>query len=160
MANLIYYFHENNIETATTEIKAVGWYKFTAKQTADYLANLNLLPFWNGTSYELIEHVPPIFDLDNFKIMKLSDMSNLALMIKEQKYPSYKYQNAMSSLNMISRDEIPMYSQSESETIIQEFDNKFKAFRDEYYRLKGLIDIAQSVEEIDSICFTNQFDTI
>lgn len=160
METLIYYFHENNIETATTEINVQGWQRFTDKQTSDYIANSNLLPYWNGSSYELIEHVPPVFDLDNFKVMKLSDMSNLALIIKDAKYPSYKYQNAISSLNMIGRGVDPIYSQEVAESIIQEFDNKFKLFRDEYYRLKGLIDVAITVEEIDIICFNNQFDTL
>jgi len=160
MDNLIYYFHENNIETATTEINVKGWFKFTDEQTAAYLSNKNLLPYWNGSSYELIDYVPPVFDIENFKLMKLSDMSNLSLMIKEQKYPSYKYQNAISSLNMIARNEEPMYSLEVANTIMQEYDSKFKAFRDEYYRLKGLIEVSQSVEEIDNICFNNQFDTI
>lgn len=81
-------------------------------------------------------------------------------MIKDQKYPSYKYQNAMSSVNMIARNEEPMYSLESANAIMQEYDSKFKAFRDEYYRLKGLIEVAQTVEDINSICFTNQFDTI
>lgn len=160
MDTKIYYFHENNIETATTEINAVGWYRFTDEQTSAYLDNKTLLPYWNGSSYELIDYVPPVFNLDNFKLMKLSDMSNLSLMIKEQKYKSYKYQNAMSSVNMIARNEDPMYSLEVANTIMQEYDSKSKAFRDEYYRLKGLIEVAQSVEEIDTICFNNQFDTI
>lgn len=158
--DLIYYFHENNIETATTEIKAAGWYRFTDEQMQAYLSNQNLLPFWNGSSYELIDYVPPLFDLDNFKIMKLSDMSNLSLMIKEQKYPYYRYQNSMSSLNMIMRGEEPIYSQQTAADIIQEYDHKFKAFRDEFYRLKSLVEVAEGVEEIDEICFNNQFDTI
>ena len=160
MENTIFYFHENNIETATTQINVAGWYKFTEEQTAAYLANPNLLPYWNGSSYELIDYVPPIFDIENFKIMKLSDMSNLSLMIKEQKYPSYKYQNAMSSVNMISRNEDPMYPLEVANEIMQEYDSKFKAFRDEYYRLKALIEVVKTVEEIDLICFNNQFDTI
>lgn len=160
MENTIFYFHENNIETATTEINVKGWYKFTDEQTTAYLVNQNLLPYFNGVSYELIEHVPPIFDIENFKIMKLSDMSNLSLMIKEQKYPYYRYQNSMSSLNMIMRGEEPIYSQENAADTIQEYDHKFKAFRDEFYRLKALIEVAKTIEEIDSICFTNQFDTI
>lgn len=157
---LIYYFHENNIETATTEINASGWYKFTDEQTSAYLSNKTLLPYWNGSCYELIDYVPPVFDLANFKLMKLSDMSDLSLMIKEQKYPSYRYQNAVSSINMISRNEEPIYTHEVADAIIQEYDNKFKEFRDEYYRLKGLIEVAQSVEEIDNICFNNQFNII
>ena len=160
MDNLIYYFHENNIETATTEINVQGWYKFTDEQTSAYTANKNLLPYWNGSTYELIEYVPPIFDLANFKLMKLSDMSNLSLMIKEQKYPYYKYQNAMSSLNMIMRNEAPIYTHEVADAIIQEYDNKFKAFREEYYRLKSLIEVATTLEQVDEICFNNQFDTI
>lgn len=160
MENTIFYFHENNIETATTEINVAGWYKFTDEQTAAYIANPNLLPYKNGEVYELIEHVPPVFDIENFKIMKLSDMSHLSLMIKDQKYPSYKYQNAMSSVNMIARNEEPMYSLEVANSIMQEYDSKFKASRDEYYRLKALIEVAETVEEIDFICFTNQFNTI
>lgn len=160
MDKLIYYFHENNIETATTEINADGWYKFTDEQTYAYLANKTLLPYWNGSGYELIEHIPPVFDLANFKLMKLSDMSNLSLQIKEQKYPYYRYQNAVSSLNMISRNEEPIYTHEQADAIMQEYDSKFKAFRDEYYRLKSLIEVATIPEQVDEICFSNQFDLL
>ena len=160
MENTIFYFHENNIETATTEINVAGWFKFTEEQTAAYLANTDLLPYWNGSSYELIDYVTPVFNLDNFRLMKLSDMSNLSLMIKEQKYPYYRYQNSMSSLNMIMRGEEPIYSQETAADTIQEYDHKFKAFRDEFYRLKALIEAAEGIQEIDLICFNNLFDTI
>jgi hypothetical protein len=157
---MIYYFREGNIETATTEIELQGWQMFTAEQTEAYLANPNLLPYKNGEFYELIDHNPPVVNIESFKLMKLSDMSNLSLMLKDEKYPFYKYQNAMSSLNMILRGQEPIYSKKESENIIELFDTKFKMFRDEYYRLKACIEVATTPEEIDLICFNNQFDKL
>lgn len=146
---LIYYFHENNIETATTEINVAGWYKFTEKQTTDYLANPNLLPFWNGSSYDLIDYVPPIFDLEPYKIEKIKELSYLSLSVGNVVAPAYKFDNCMISKFMEEKGEDPIYDNWEY--VLTDYQNKRIALRNEFYRLKTIVENAITKEEIDSL---------
>ena len=149
MENTIFYFHENNIETATTEINVAGWFKFTEEQTAAYLANTDLLPYWNGSSYELIDYVPPIFDLDTYKLEKIQELSYLSLSVGNVVAPAYKFDNCMISKFMQENGENPIYSNWEE--VLNDYKNKRIALRDEFYRLKVVVENATSKEEIDGL---------
>ena len=146
METLRYYFFENKVETATTEIR--GWQELTQKQIENYLAGGYDIVFIND-KYDLVLHVDIPFDLDFYKESKISEMSILSLEIGESIAPDYRLHNCILSKEMELNGETPIYS--DWQIRLDDYKNKRIYLRDEFYRLKSLIEVSETKEQIDYI---------
>ena len=84
--------------------------------------------------------------LADYKAQKLSEMSWLSLSVADRKYPEYKKINALFGLYDEQQvEEIKMYSE---------------AMRNEFYRLKALIEVAGSKDAVNDIVAGAKFEEI
>ena len=90
-------------------------------------------------------YVPP---LDKYKELKVAVMSELSKATALQKYPQYV------------RDNIFAGVYDDTDKRAKAMQDYFVKMRDEFYRLKALIENATSIEEVDEICNDNNFDTL
>lgn len=148
-----YYFINGNVETATTEL--YNFQELTETQISNHLTGLYDVVLANN-QFDLIEHIEPPFDLPFYKDSKISEMSALSLEVSKTLVPDYKLNNCV--LSKISEEigETPIYY----DWRIKIIDLKAKSLylRNEFYRLKQLIEVAMTKEQIDSIVSSHKFN--
>ena len=152
MDNLRYYFFEGKVETATTTIH--GWQELTAKQIEQYSTGDYDVAFVND-KWDLVLHVEPIFDLQQYKLDKIKELSYLALSVGNRVAPNYKLDNCILSKEMELNGETPIYENWRN--VMNEYKNKRTEIRNEFYRLKYIVENANSQTEIDSLFTINIF---
>lgn len=152
MDEFIYYFYNFNVETATTEIFLPGWQKLTQEE----------IEIFRSGNYSKIEKVYnhycfsdiidlSLFNLTEFKNNKISDLSQMCLAIGDSIAPNYKFDNCLLSKEMEENGETPIYSDWREK--LNDYKNKRIFLRNEFYRIKSLIEKSESREEIE-ILFT------
>ena len=92
---------------------------------------------WTVPALELFESVWADVQLDIAKSAKIEYFNQLSFELRNNILPDYKLANA--SLGVYDENTIIQYS-----SLIQ-------AFREEFYRLKALIENAESIEEVNNI---------
>jgi hypothetical protein len=104
---------------------------------------------YNATLDEILnaeKKAPVVPSLADYKAQKITEMSWLSLSIAERRYPEYKKINALFGLYTEQDvEEIKVYSE---------------AMRSEFYRLKLLIEAAESKDAVDDIVATAKFEEI
>ena len=154
MDEFIYYFYNFNVETATTEIFLPGWQKLTPDEITQYLDNDYIKIVKNGDRYSFSNESTTIpFDLDSYKNEKIRDLSYLRLSVGEVVAPTYKFNNCLLSKEMEENGEIPIYSNWRE--VMDEYKIKRIALRNEYYRLKSVVENAFTKEDIDQLFTPN-----
>lgn len=149
---LKYYFYNNRIETATTEIR--GWQQLNKEEIDNYLTG-NYEVIFNVDKYELKLQQEVPFDLIQYKADVIRDLSALSLSVGEIVAPTYKFNNCLLSKFMVENNETPIYDNWLE--IMNDFKNKRIALRNEFYRLKSLIEQALNKENIDILLTENLF---
>ena len=148
MEDYIYYFFNNKVETATTEIKLPGWQQLTQEEIIIYQNNdYDNIEFINN-KYCFTKNIINI-NLDEYKTSKIEKLSCLSFILGEEIIPNYKYNNCLISKNLVERGEEPIYPNYLN--IMIEYENSRVFLRKEFYRCKGLIESATTKEEIDNI---------
>lgn len=148
-----YYFINGKVETATTSL--FNFQELTENQISNYLTGLYDVALINN-KFDLILHVDPIFDIDFYKESKISEMSTLSLEVAKTLVPDYKVNNCVISKISEEMGSTPIYTDWRERII----DLKLKSIylRDEFYRLKSLIEHAETKEQIDNIVSSNKYN--
>ena len=150
MEDYIYYFYNYNVETATTEIKLPGWQKLTESEieifkSGDYSSIEKINDHYYFSKSITINQ----FNLETYKIEKIQELSYLSLSVGEVVAPTYKFHNCLLSKEMEENGETPIYI--DWRDVMNEFKSKRVALRNEFYRLKSVVENATSKEQIDSL---------
>lgn len=153
---LRYYFFNKKVETATTEIKLPGWQQLTQEEIEIYKSGdySSIEKFNDRYTFAMINTVNQ-FNLDTYKFEKIQELSYLSLSVGEVVAPTYKFHNCLLSKEMEENAETPIYSNWR--VIMEEFKNKRIALRNEFYRLKSIIEQAETKEAVDAIFIENVF---
>jgi hypothetical protein len=96
-------------------------------------------PIYDSKENKVVEYsdIEFVKDPSTFKIKKIQELSEKSFSERQKILPDYKLLNAG----------IGIYTEEE----IKSFNNTIQAFRDEFYRVKDLIENSTSKEEIDNI---------
>lgn len=156
MDNLRYYFFEGRVETATTEIKLPGWQQLTQEEIEIYKSGdySSIEKFNDRYTFAKIITINQ-FNLDTYKVEKIQELSYLSLSVGEVVAPTYKFHNCLLSKEMEENGEDPIYH--DWRVVMNEFNSKRIALRNEFYRLKSVVENANTKEEIDSLFTINIF---
>lgn len=124
-------------------------YQTVADNGASFNGGLAVFGEWyigtvEGTNPEYaIEHCQDfqmsVIDLDMRKSMIISEASQLSFDKRNEVLPDYKLINAG----------LGIYSETEKQNIV----SKVQAYRNEYYRIKSLIDNATTLAECEAVVF-------
>ena len=158
-----YYIYNNkqikvrNIAVDTAVFKQ--YVEMTAEQKAFYLANPN------AGAREVINcklNERPSFailTLDDIKANAIKEVSALSLNTKSSIIPDYKVTNALMSLMNITNN---IYSNEESQAVLQDANNIGVVCRSMFYDIKDLINGAYSEDEVRDIVLAayDNYDTI
>lgn len=144
---LRYYFYDGNVETATTEIR--GWQELTSEEIEQYMTGLYDISINIDGIYSFILRVDQKIDLEEYKLNRIKDLSALSLSVGEIIAPTYMFNNCLLSKDMEELGEIPIYKNWRD--VLNEYKNKRIALRNEFYRLKTVVENANSQEEIDKL---------
>ena len=140
------YYHNNKrvweIEDSVDMSSYPTFVLLTAKQR-NFYKKYPAASLQEVLSGELYVHPTP--SLDGYKANKIAEMSELSKTTALQKYPQYV------------RDNIFLGVYDDTEAQLTAMRTYFIAMRKEFYRVKELIDIAVSVEELDEICTGQNF---
>ena len=147
-----YYFYNGVVETATAIIN--GWQELTKEEIQLWLTGDYEVQFTNNI-YSLILRKHIVFDLEQYKLDRIKDLSNLSLSIGEIIAPSYIFNNCILSKEMELIGEIPIYVNWRD--VLNDYKNKRIALRNEFYKLKNDIENFSTKEEIDVLFENNLF---
>ena len=89
--------------------------------------------------------IPHLSSLGDYKALKISEMSELSKITALQKYPQYMRDNLY----------LGVYDDSEAQRATMR--DYFIAMRNEFYRLKGVIESAVDKNKVDEICSGQNF---
>jgi hypothetical protein len=104
---------------------------------------------YNATLDEVLnvsKNEPVRPSLEEYKAQKITEMSWLSLSAADKKYPEYKKVNAL----------LGLYTEQE----VEEIKSYSTAMRNEFYRLKGLIEAAVDTSDVDAVVATAKFEEI
>ena len=100
---------------------------------------------WLKTNeFEVVDFVP--IPLADYKVQQIENVNQMSFNLRNEFLPDYKLINAG----------IDVYEDESPGTKVK-YKNTVKAFRTEFYRLKGLIESAKSNDEIDLIVTNSNF---
>ena len=153
---MYYYFYNYKVETATVKIWLEDWQELTQEEIIIYQNNdYDNIEFINN-KYCFTKNISlNQFDLSSYKAEKIKELSYLSLSVGEVVAPTYKFHNCLLSKEMEENGEDPIYP--DWKEVMEEFKNKRIALRNEFYRLKSVIENAITQEEIDSLFTINIF---
>ena len=147
---MYYYFYNYKVETATVEITLSDWQPLTKEEIIIYQNNdYNNIEFINN-KYCFTKNISlNQFNLEIYKIEKIQELSYLSLSVGEVVAPTYKFHNCLLSKEMEENGEIPIYPNWRD--VMNEYKKKRIDLRNEFYRLKTVVENAVTKEEIDSL---------
>jgi acylphosphatase len=152
MEDYIYYFYDYKVETATTEIKLPGWQRLTNDEIEIYKSgDYNSIEKFNDIFCFSNVIDTNLFNIEQYKRIKIDLISGESFTRGEQIIPDYKYRNCLISKGLVERGEDPIYTNYLD--VMHEYEDLRKDLRNEFYRCKNLIDGATTKEEIDNINF-------
>lgn len=152
MEDYIYYFFNNKVETATTEIKLPGWQRLTDDEIEIYKSgDYNSIEKFNDHYCFSNEIDTNLFNIEQYKRIKIELISGESFAKGEQIIPDYKYRNCLISKGLVERNEPPIYENYIE--IMHQYEDLRRDLRNEFYRCKFLIENATTKEEIDIIKF-------
>ena len=156
MENLYYYFYNYNVETATVKILLEDWQELTQEEieiykSGDYSSIEKINDHYCFSKSITINQ----FNLETYKIEKIQELSYLSLSVGEVVAPTYKFYNCLLSKEMEENGEDPIYT--DWKVAMNEFKSKRVALRNEFYRLKSIVENAETKDEIDQLFTPNVF---
>lgn len=153
---MYYYFYNYKVETATVEITLSDWQPLTKEEIIIYQNNdYNNIEFINN-KYCFTKNISlNQFDFNSYKTEKIKELSYLSLSVGEIVAPTYKFHNCLLSKEMEENGEDPIYP--DWREVMEEFKNKRIALRNEFYRLKTVVESSKTQDEIDQLFTPNIF---
>ncbi len=106
-------------------------------------------------------YVPPVVPLEDYKKIKLQELDNLSLETAGALSPAYQRQNAEVSIGLLSLKPSAetVYDAEKSLTILENANRVAVMCRAESLRIAGLIQQAETNEEVDTAYNSNQYPT-
>jgi len=156
MEDFIYYFYNYKVETATVEINLPGWQKLTDDEIEIYKSGNyhSINKFEDRYCFSSLIDTS-FFDFDQYKLLKIQELSQLSLSVGEDIAPTYRFHNCLLSKEMEENGEIPIYSNWRE--VMQDFKIKRINLRNEFYRLKSIIENAADKNELDLVISEKTF---
>lgn len=150
MEDFLYYFYNYKVETSDVQIYAEGWQELTSEEIEIYKSGYYSSIEKINDNYCFSKSITiNQFNLETYKIEKIQELSYLSLSVGDIIAPTYKFHNCLLSKEMEETGEIPIYP--DWRDVMNEFKSKRVALRNEFYRLKSVVENATSKEQIDSL---------
>ena len=153
---MYYYFYNYKVETATVKIWLEDWQELTPEEieiykSGDYSSIEKINDRYTFTGIVNVNE----FNLDTYKVEKIQELNYLSLSVGEVVAPTYKFHNSLLSKEMEEAGENPIYP--DWRAVMNEYKCKRIALRNEFYRLKSVVESANTKKEIDSLFTINIF---
>lgn len=163
-----YYFGDNDriweVDSSVTFPSNIE--ELNEAQIAYFLSTPNV-SFWQVKNYKKEVDTPFVFDLGKYKEYKIMELDNLSLTTVGGLSPSYKRENAVMSLQLLSLGvndieftQSPIYTKEECINIISDANRIANLCREERYRIFDKIEKAQTKEEVDAAFSSNNYSEI
>ena len=146
---MYYYFYNYKVETATTKIYLEDWQELTSEEINIYESNNYKCIIKFGNIYKFDNTDLPEINLDELKQNKILELSKICLDFGESIAPNYKFSNCILSKEMEESGENPIYTNWRDQ--LNEYTTKRIFVRNEFYRIKTLIENSTNIDELLSI---------
>ena len=146
---MYYYFYNYKVETATVKIWLEDWQELTQEEIIIYNTGNYKRIIKHDNKYIFDNTDYSIINLTELKQNKISDLSQMCLAFGDSIAPNYKFNNCLLSKEMEENGETPIYLDWREQ--LADYTNKRIYARNEFYRIKKLIEDASTMEEIISI---------